>query len=130
MIKYLSLAQVLLIAEEVTLVPTETLIRVAHLDLLESAILAPSTELIGLDPYPSLNDKAAALAFHIARNHPLPDGNKRLAFLSALEFLWINGFEFEFEIDEAEEIFVSLAAGNISIQELSSWIGKNTYELS
>ena len=129
MIKYLSLAQVLLIAEEVTLVPVETLLRVSRIDLLESAILAPATELIGLDPYPTLSDKTAALAFHIARNHPLPDGNKRLAFLSAYEFLWINGFDLVFDIDEAEKIFVSLAAGEVSIKELAEWISKNTKSL-
>ena len=125
MTQYLTLAQVLLIAEEVTLLDSKTLIRVARLDLLESAIAAPQTQLIGLDPYPTIPDKASVLAFHIAKNHALPDGNKRLAFLAAFEFCWINGYELDFDVDEAESIFFGLAGGEISLQELANWVGKS-----
>jgi death-on-curing protein len=119
---YLTLNQVMHIAEEVTGVPLETLARVTQLPLLASAVAIPQTQLIGLDPYPELSDKAAVLALHIAKNHALPDGNKRLAFLSAFEFCWINGFEMEFDVDEAEEIFFGLAAGELSLEQLSSWV--------
>lgn len=122
MTKYLSLAQVLLIAEEVTGIPFETIRRVAQLHLIESAIALPQSQFIGLDPYPTLAEKAGILAYHLARNHPLPDGNKRLAFLSAFEFCWINGYELIFEIDDAERIFFGLAAGEVTHQELSTWI--------
>jgi len=125
MTQYLTLAQVFLIAEEVTLLDSKTLIRVARLDLLESAIAAPQTQLIGLDPYPTIPDKASVLAFHIAKNHALPDGNKRLAFLVAFEFCWINGYELDFDVDEAESIFFGLAGGEISLQELANWVGKS-----
>lgn len=122
MIKYLSLSQVLHIAEEVTGLPFETVKRVAQLHLIDSAIAVPQTQFIGLDPYPTLAEKAAVLAFHLARNHPLPDGNKRLAFLSAFEFCWINGYELQFDVDDAETIFFALAAGEISQHELAKWI--------
>lgn len=122
MIKYLSLTQVLHVAEVVTGLPFETVKKVAQLNLIESAIAAPQSSFIGLDPYPELADKAAILAFHLARNHPLPDGNKRLAFLSAYEFCWINGYELEFNIDEAEQIFFGLAAGTVGIHEFTIWI--------
>lgn len=36
--------------------------------------------------YPNFVDKAAALVVRIARNHPLPDGNKRLACQSLTMF--------------------------------------------
>ncbi|MFM8447548.1 MAG: type II toxin-antitoxin system death-on-curing family toxin [Candidatus Nanopelagicaceae bacterium] len=122
MIKYLSLTQVLHVAEVVTGLPFETVKKVAQLNLIESAIAAPQSSFIGLDPYPELFDKAAILAFHLARNHALPDGNKRLAFLSAYEFCWINGYELEFDVDQAEQIFFGLAAGTVNIQELTIWI--------
>lgn len=122
MIKYLSLSQVLHIAEEVTGLPFETVKRVAQLHLIDSAIAVPQTQFIGLDPYPTLAEKAAVLAFHLARNHPLPDGNKRLAFLSAYEFCWINGYELKFEVDDAERTFFALAAGDFTQNELSIWI--------
>ncbi len=117
---YLTLNQVLHIAEEVTGVSLETLARVSQLHLLASAVAAPQTELIGLDPYPELSDKASALAFHI--------GNKRLAFLSAFEFCWINGFEMEFDIDDAEAIFFRLAGGEITQEALAIWIKKTLRE--
>ena len=124
MIKYLSLSQVLHIAEEVTGLPFETVKRVAQLHLIDSAIAVPQTQFIGLDPYPTLAEKAAVLAFHLARNHPLPDGNKRLAFLSAFEFCWINGYELQFDVDDAERTFFALAAGEISQHALAKWIEK------
>jgi death-on-curing protein len=107
------------IAEVVTGLPFETIKKVAQINLIASAIALPQTSFIGLDPYPELFDKAAILAFHLARNHALPDGNKRLAFLSVYEFCWINGYELEFDIDQAEQIFFGLAAGTVNIQELT-----------
>ena len=129
MIKHLSLTQVLHIAEVVTGLPFETIKRVAQINLIESAIAAPKTSFIGHDLYPELADKAAILAFKLARNHPLPDGNKRLAFLSAFEFCWINGFELIFDIDEAERIFFGLAAGTVDFQELKIWITNSMKEI-
>ena len=129
MIKHLSLTQVLHIAEVVTGLPFETIKRVAQINLIESAIAAPKTSFIGHDPYPELADKAAILAFKLARNHPLPDGNKRLAFLSAFEFCWINGFELIFDIDEAERVFFGLAAGTVDFQELKIWISNSIKEI-
>ena len=38
-------------------------------------------------PRPDLVDKAAVLCVRLARNHPLPDGNKRVAYLAMVEFL-------------------------------------------
>jgi len=124
MIKYLSLTQVLHVAEVVTGLPFETIKKVAQINLIDSAIAAPKSSFIGLDPYPELSDKAAILAFHLARNHPLPDGNKRLAFLCAYEFCWINGYEFEFDVEEAEQVFFGLAAGLVNIEDLRNWINK------
>jgi len=124
MIKYLSLTQVLHVAEVVTGLPFETIKKVAQINLIDSAIAAPKSSFIGLDPYPELSDKAAILAFHLARNHPLPDGNKRLAFLCAYEFCWINGYELEFDVEEAEQVFFGLAAGLVNIEDLRNWINK------
>ena len=124
MIKYLSLTQVLHVAEVVTGLPFETVKKVAQINLIDSAIAAPKSSFIGLDPYPELSDKAAILAFHLARNHPLPDGNKRLAFLCAYEFCWINGYELEFDVEEAEQVFFGLAAGLVNIEDLRNWINK------
>lgn len=44
--------------------------------LLESALSAPFQSFDGVDVYPSLQQKAARLAFGLVKNHPFVDGNK------------------------------------------------------
>lgn len=124
MTQFLTVFQLIIIAEEVTGIPSETLIHAAKLNLLESAAEAPRMQFDGLDPYPTVFDKAAVMGFQIARNHPLPDGNKRLAFMAMFEFCWINGYELEFDLDEGEETILKLASGELSREELATWLKK------
>ena len=77
--RYLHLAEALIIGELVTGIPTETLVHVSRVDLLDSALRAPQSGWGDEDFYPDIFDKAAVLCSRIALNHPLPDGNKRLA---------------------------------------------------
>ena len=58
---------------------------------LASALAQPSQEAFGAEFYPTLNEKAAAYLFFLARNHPFLDGNKRTAYLAAATFLLMNG---------------------------------------
>ena len=78
--RYLSLAEALVIAEAVTGMDPELLSKSGRIDLLDSALHAPQASFGGQEFYPQFIDKAAVLAVRIARNHPLPDGNKRLAW--------------------------------------------------
>jgi death-on-curing protein len=56
---------------------------------------------------------AAAYLFGLARNHPFSDGNKRIAFLAAFTFLYINGFLLEAEQAEVIAFVLAVAAGEI-----------------
>jgi prophage maintenance system killer protein len=85
--RYLELGDYLLIAETVLEIPAERLARLDRISLAESALLAPAAEFEGTEAYPDLVDKAAALSWHLVKNHPLPDGNKRAAFLALRVFL-------------------------------------------
>jgi death on curing protein len=76
---YLDLADYLLIAEEVLGVPAETIAGWPGIGLAESALNAPAMGFAGVEFYPDVIDKAAVLCVRLARNHPLPDGNKRVA---------------------------------------------------
>ena len=80
--RYLTLAEAMVIAEAVTGIEARTLVRASRVDLLDSALHAPAAGFGADDLYPDLVDKAAVLAVRIAKNHPLPDGNKRLAWAS------------------------------------------------
>ena len=58
----------------------------------------------------------------IALDHPLPDGNKRLAWTSLVMFCDRNGYELQVDTSQAVACIVELAAGNVSEAELSQWI--------
>ena len=85
--EYLDLADFLLIAEAVRDIPAEDLARAGRLDLAESALHAPAATFGGVEFYPDLASKTAVLAARLINNHPLPDGNKRVGYLCALEFV-------------------------------------------
>jgi death-on-curing protein len=81
--------------------------------LLESASARPRSTAFGEDAYPSIHAKAAALLHSIARNHPLVDGNKRLALAASIAFYGLNGFRLILSNDEAYELVMAVAAGEL-----------------
>jgi len=91
--------------------------------LLQSALARPRASAFESDAYPSLEEKAAALLHSLARNHALVDGNKRLALAATIAFLGINGVRLTLTNDEAYELVMTVAAGQLSeISELASQI--------
>ena len=69
---------------------------------------------------------AAAYAFGISSNHPFLDGNKRTAMQVAFVFLEFNGVKITASQEDAYLVFMGLAAGEISEDELAAWLEKNT----
>jgi death on curing protein len=98
---------------------------IRDLTMLESALARP----INKHTYASefdLAGLAAAYAFGIARNHPFVDGNKRAAFVAMEVFLLINGFSLEIDETDAIATFLALAAGELTEDQLASWIREHT----
>ncbi len=120
--RYLTLADALTIAEAVTGIDTITLAKASRLELLDSALHAPQAGFGDEDFYPSLEQKAAVLAVRIARNHPLPDGNKRLGWQSLTMFLALNGQTLATAVDDAVELMLGIAAGEIDEDAAEAWI--------
>ncbi|MFJ4961455.1 type II toxin-antitoxin system death-on-curing family toxin [Streptomyces sp. NPDC088729] len=79
--------------------------------LLESAAHRPSAAMFGQEAYPDLVDKAAALLQSLAVNRPLSDGDKRMAWLSCVTFLAMNGVDLRPDIDVAERLVIAVATG-------------------
>ncbi len=104
----------LTIAEVVTGLELSTLAKASRLELLDSALHAPQAGFGDEDFYPTLEQKAAVLAIRIARNHPLHDGNKRLAWQSLTVFLALNGVALVAEVDVAVAFMLEIAAGEIA----------------
>ena len=68
---------------------------------------------------------AAAYAYGIARNHGFADGNKRTALVTADLFLMLNGHELISSPVDNVLTILSLAEGNLSELELTSWFHQN-----
>ncbi len=64
---------------------------------------------------------AAAYAFGLARNHPFNDGNKRIAFLTAVVFLGLNGWDFEASDADVVAHMVALADGRLTEAKCAAW---------
>lgn len=65
---------------------------------------------------------AAAYAFGLAKSRAFNDGNKRIAFLTAVIFLGLNGKELKATEAEVVEVMVALAAGSLSEEQVAEWI--------
>lgn len=106
---------------------TEQIARLPRIALADSALAAPQAGFGGEEAYPSLIEKAAVLVEHLARNHPLPDGNKRAAFLSVWLFLEVNGRSFAGEDPGTDVPMVErIAAGEAAPNEIVAWLEART----
>ena len=90
--------------------------------LLQSAISAPFQSYGGTDIFPSLQQKAARLAFGLVKNHPFLDGNKRIGAHAMLVFLMLNGIELEYEQDELSGLILDVAAGSAGYEDILTWL--------
>jgi death-on-curing protein len=125
MIRYLTLSEVLYLHDQLINQSGGT-VGLRDIGLLESAIAQPRVTFAGIDLYPSLIDKAVALGFCLINNHPFIDGNKRLAHASIESFLILNGIEIYANVDEQEEIILSLAAGKLKRSDFLNWLHEHT----
>lgn len=106
---YLTLPELLHIADRT--LGGECLVR-DH-GLLGSALMRPRATAFGADAYGSAEEKAAALLHSLARNHALVDGNKRLALAAAIAFLGVNGRRLTLSNDQAYDLVIAVAAGEL-----------------
>lgn len=123
-VEYLDLTDYLAIAAEIIGLDLTTLTKVARLELADSALHAPEAGFGDVDLYPDFVDKAAVLLVRLAKNHPLPDGNKRAAWVSMRMFVAVNGWLWRTQpdIDEAEAAVLAIAAGELDEAGAAAWL--------
>ena len=95
--------------------------------LLESA-LARRRHGCGHDEGIDLIGLAAAYSFDLARDHPIIDGNERVAFQAMCVFLGLNGYRIDAEEAAVVHLMLAVAAGEISEPELDAWLRRHTVE--
>src|SRR5215470_190586 len=122
--EYLDLADYLLIAESVLGVDAERLAELPRVvNLASSALAAPQAGFGGHEAYPEFTQKAGLLAARLAKNHPLPDGNKRASLLALVEFAERNGYKVDLSATDAVvEVMLSVASGAMSEADFVDWL--------
>lgn len=120
---YLEFGDFCRIAAEVLGIEPERVAELPNIGLADSALAVPRAGFGDYDAYPTLVEKAAVLIERLARNHPLPDGNKRAAFLSMERFLAANGCPLvDAEPDTDVSMVEKIAAGGATSAEIVDWI--------
>jgi death-on-curing protein len=97
---------------------------------LESAIAQPRATFGGVDLYPTLVEKTAALGFSLVQGHAFVDGNKRVGHAAMETFLILNGSEIDAPVDDQERLILDLAAGRIGRSQLVDWLRQHVKPLA
>ncbi len=78
-----------------------------------------------MEVYPTILEKAAILVARLARNHPLPDGNKRTAFFLMGVFLDDNGSPLNGSLPDVDVPMVErIASGQADHDEVLTWLSE------
>lgn len=90
--------------------------------LLRSALEMPKARFNKRDLHRTIFDKVSAYLFHIIKNHPFVDGNKRTAAMAAMVFFASN-FKNEFCIFDAEyqDLILGVAQGSVSKKQIAKF---------
>jgi len=91
-------------------------------DLLSAALLGPFQLFGGEELYPSIQEKAARLAFNLIQYHSFIDGNKRIGVLVMLVFLEINGVSIDASDEAVIELGIGVASGILTYEQIVEWI--------
>lgn len=97
--------------------------------LLDSSLEQPKATYEGELLHPTVLEQAAAYLFHLARNHPFVDGNKRVAFAAMDVFLRMNGVQLQLSDAQAYRLVVRAASGKMTKEEITDLFRERTSPL-
>lgn len=103
---------------------------VLNWDMLESAVATPAAGFGETYFHDNLYLMAAAYLFHLVRNHPFLDGNKRTGAVAAFDFLQINGIDLRADEDEFERLVLEVAEGKTDKEKIAEFFRQNSVEIN
>jgi death-on-curing protein len=119
--KFLSLAEVLEIHQD-QIARFGGASGIRDIELLKSALGMPPATFGGEFLHTDLCQMVAAYLFHLVKNHPFVDGNKRVGVVAALVFLTLNGFDVTAPEDELAEMVLAVARGEMDKAQIAVFI--------
>jgi death-on-curing protein len=95
---------------------------IRDITLLQSALGVVSATFEGRLLHEGLHEMAAAHLFHLVRDHPFIDGNKRVGLMALLAFLGLNSRWLDARPEELERLVRGVAAGRVSKAEAAVFV--------
>jgi death-on-curing protein len=100
---------------------------------LEYILEAVWGSMFGVEIYPTIIDKAAAIGWAIIAKHVFHDGNKRTGILACQIFLELNGYNMQIALDAPDEEAIAISEGiakqQIDLPKFTSWVERRTKKL-
>lgn len=90
--------------------------------LLESAVFSIDVGFEDIEKYPTVEEKAARLAYALVGNHAFVDGNKRVGMLAMLLTLVLNGVTLHYTQAELIRLGLDTASKTVKYEEILNWI--------
>lgn len=90
--------------------------------LLESAVFGINASFEDIEQYPTVEEKAARLAYALVANHAFVDGNKRIGVLAMLMTLALNEATLHYKQEELIKLGLDAASGVIQYYGILKWI--------
>lgn len=106
----------------------ETRIGIDRRELVESALARPQQEANFAKS--DVVRQAATLCFGLVKNHPWRGGNKRTATYLMRVFLMLNGFDLDYEVEDAVEMVLAVESDKWKVDEIESWLRSRVRMLS
>jgi death on curing protein len=94
--------------------------------LLESAVAMPQAGFGEQYLHSSIFEMAAAYLFHIVKNHPFVDGNKRTGAMAAFTFLKLNHLTVNASEIKFEGLVRGVAEGKVGKEKIAEFFRKNS----
>lgn len=99
---------------------------VRDVGLLESAVAMPAAGFGDEYLHEDIHEMAAAYLFHLVRNHPFIDGNKRTGAAAAGMFLERNGIDCDIDERLFEETVLAVAQGRMEKPDVARFFREHT----